>query len=119
MNTLIFASLFAVLGYQSILFAILTKAFAVTQGLLPSTRTVKHFLALFNLERGLVMGAAVLLFGLALLVLVLADWWSSGFGALDYRATLRLSVPGAMFTSLGVQTILSSFFASILGLRHR
>ena len=118
-NALLFSSLFVVLGYQSILFAILTKAFAVAQGLLPSTPRVERFFAVFNLERGLVIGAAVTLVGLTLLTVVLSRWWSQGFGPLDYRATLRLTIPGVMFTSLGVQTILSSFFASILGLRRR
>ena len=118
-NALLFSSLFVVLGYQSVLFAILTKAFAVAQGLLPSTPRVERFFAVFNLERGLVIGALVTLVGIALLAVVLLRWWGKGFGPLDYRATLRLSIPGVMFTSLGVQTVLSSFFASILGLRRR
>lgn len=118
-NALLFASLFVILGYQSILFAILTKAFAVAQGLLPSTRPVERFFAVFNLERGLVAGALVTVVGVALLAVVLAQWASSDFGPLDYRATLRLSIPGVMFTALGAQTLFFSFFASILGLRRR
>jgi glycosyltransferase involved in cell wall biosynthesis len=117
-NALLFSSLFIVLGYQSILFAVLTKAFAVAQGLLPSTKRVEKFFQLFNLERGLAVGAVVTLVGIMLLVLVLARWVAVDFGPLDYRATLRLSIPGVMFTSLGVQTVLFSFFASILGLRR-
>jgi glycosyltransferase involved in cell wall biosynthesis len=117
-NALLFSSLFVVLGYQSILFAVLTKAFGVAQGLLPSTKRVERFFRIFNLERGLVAGALVTLVGIVLLILVLARWVAVDFGALDYRATLRLSIPGVMFTSLGVQTVLFSFFASILGLRR-
>ena len=117
-NALLFSSLFVVLGYQSILFAVLTKAFGVAQGLLPSTKRVEKFFQIFNLERGLVAGALVTLVGIVLLVLVLARWVALDFGPLDYRATLRLSIPGVMFTSLGVQTVLFSFFASILGLRR-
>jgi glycosyltransferase involved in cell wall biosynthesis len=118
-NALLFSSLFVVLGYQSILFAILTKAFAVTHGLLPSTPPVERFFAVFNLERGLVAGVVVTLVGLVLLAVVLFRWAAQDFGPLDYRATLRLSIPGVMFASLGIQTIFSSFFASILGLRRR
>lgn len=118
-NALLFSSLFIVLGYQSILFAIHTKTFAVAQGLLPMTPRVERFFQVFNLERGLIIGAAITLVGLALLVVVMVRWWQTGFGPLDYPSTLRLSIPGVMFTSLGVQTILSSFFASILGLRRR
>ena len=118
-NALLFASLFVILGYQSILFAILTKAFAVAQGLLPSTPPVERFFAVFNLERGLVAGAVVTVMGIALLAGVLVQWAATDFGPLDYRATLRLSIPGMMFTALGAQTLLFSFFASILGLRRR
>jgi len=117
-NALLFASLFVMLGYQSILFAVLTKAFAVAEGMLPSTPRTQRFFQVFNLERGLVAGAVVTLVGLVLLGAVLWRWWSAGFGPLDYRATLRLTIPGVMFASLGVQTVLSSFFASILGLRR-
>jgi hypothetical protein len=117
-NALLFSSLFLVLGYQSILFGVLTKAFAVAQGLLPSTKRVERFFQIFNLERGLVAGALVTLVGIALLIAVLARWVAVDFGPLDYRATLRLSIPGVMFTSLGVQTLFFSFFASILGLRR-
>ncbi len=118
-NALLFSSLFVILGYQSVLFAVLTKAFAVAQGFHPSTPDVQRFFRVFNLERGLLAGALVTAVGLALLVTVLIRWWSLGFGPLHYRATLRLSIPGVMLTSLGVQTVLFSFFASILGLARR
>ena len=118
-NALLFSSLFIILGYQSILFAVLTKAFAVAQGLLPSTKQVERFFSVFNLERGLLAGVFITLAGVALLAGVLVEWWRRDFGPLDYRATLRLSIPGVMFASLGVQTLFFSFFASILGLRRR
>jgi hypothetical protein len=54
--------------------------------------------------------------------IVVADNGSTdptGFGNLDYRDTLRWVVPGATLTALGVQTMLSSFFVSILGLSRR
>jgi glycosyltransferase involved in cell wall biosynthesis len=118
-NALLFSSLFIILGYQSILFAVLTKAFAVTQGLLPATRRFERFFEVFNLERGLLAGAAVTVAGIAMLAVVMTRWWAADFGPLDYRSTLRLTIPGVMFTALGAQTILSSFFASIIGLRRR
>ena len=47
------------------------------------------------------------------------EWWSVGFGPLDYARTMRRAIPGATAMALGVQIILTSFFASILGLRRR
>jgi hypothetical protein len=48
-----------------------------------------------------------------------AQWRMTGFGSLDYGRTMRLVIPGATLTALGFQTILSSFFVSILGMRRR
>jgi glycosyltransferase involved in cell wall biosynthesis len=118
-NALLFSSLFVVLGYQSILFAIHTKTFAIGQGLLPMTPRMNRFFSVFNLERGLLIGLALSVVGFALLVTAFARWWAHGFGPMDYPSTLRLTIPGVMFASLGVQTILSSFFASILGLARQ
>ena len=118
-NALLFSSLFIMLGYQSILFAILTKAYAVNQGMLPATPNYQRFFDVFNLERGLLAGVGLTVSGLVLLAMVSVAWWQSGFGPLDYREALRLTIPGVTLASLGAQTILSSFFASILGLKRR
>jgi len=118
-NALLFSTLFIVLGYQSVLFAIHTKTFAIGQGLLPMTPRMNRFFSVFNLERGLIIGLALSIVGFALLATALYRWWAAGFGPMDYPSTLRLTIPGMMFASLGVQTILSSFFASILGLRRK
>jgi hypothetical protein len=70
-----------------------------------------------NLERGLVLGALALLAGVVLLLLAVNKWRLADFGRLDYRETMKLVIPGATLTALGFQTVLSSFFVSILGMR--
>jgi glycosyltransferase involved in cell wall biosynthesis len=118
-HTLVFASLAILCGYQAILFAILTTTFAVNEGLYPETRGYRTFYKVMNLERGLIVALLAILAGVVLLVLTVNRWRLTGFGNLDYRYTLRWVVPGATLTALGVQTMLSSFFVSILGLSRR
>jgi hypothetical protein len=118
-HTLLFASLAILCGYQSSLFAIFSKTFAISEGLMPEDRRLTRFFELVNLERGLIMAAVVLLIGLVLLAAAVNQWRLTGFGHLDYARTMRLVVPGVTLTALGFQTILSSFFVSILGLRRR
>jgi hypothetical protein len=118
-HTLLFGSVAVVCGYQAVLFGVLAKVFAVTTGLLPIDPRVERAFRVANLERGLLAGAAVLGLGILLLLAVAVAWWQVDFGALDYRATMRLAIPGAMLTVLGVQTVLFSFFFSILGLPRR
>ncbi len=118
-HTLLFASLAVLLGYQSILFAIFAKTFAVNEGLMPENEAMKRFFDVMYLERGLLAGVASFLAGVALLVAAVAQWWSVRFGDLDYSHTMRWVIPGVTLTALGFQTILSSFFVSILGMKRR
>jgi glycosyltransferase involved in cell wall biosynthesis len=118
-HTLMFASLAILCGYQSILFAVFTKAFAISEGLMPEDRRVTRFFELVNLERGLIIASAALLIGLALLLAAVNQWRLTNFGHLDYARTMRWVIPGVTLTALGFQTILSSFFVSILGMHRR
>jgi len=118
-HTLLFASLAILCGYQSILFAILTKTFAIGEGLLPEDPRMSRFFEFVNLERGLIISSITLLGGLGLLVMAINHWRLTSFGNLDYAQTMRLVVPGATLAALGFQTILSSFFVSVLGMRRR
>jgi glycosyltransferase involved in cell wall biosynthesis len=118
-HTLLVASLLIICGYQTMLFAIFTKTFAVNEGLLPEDRYYTRFYQLVNLERGLVLAGLALLAGLVLLVAAVNQWRLAGFGRLDYAATMRLVIPGVTLTALGFQTVMSSFFVSILGLRRK
>jgi glycosyltransferase involved in cell wall biosynthesis len=118
-HTLMFASLAILCGYQSILFALFTKIFAISEGLLPEDPRMNGFFEVVNLEKGLIFSLIVLLIGLTLLLVAVNQWRLTDFGLLDYSKTMRLVIPGATLTALGFQTILSSFFASILGLRRR
>jgi hypothetical protein len=117
-NTLLFASLAILAGYQSVLFAVFTKSFAINEGLLPTDARMDRLFRRIDLERGLVIGVATMLIGLALLGTVVYQWAARDFGPLDYSSTLRRAIPGFTLTSFGLQTIFGSFFLSILGLRR-
>ncbi len=118
-HTLLFASLAVICGYQSVLFAIFTKTFAISEGLLPEDPRMDRFFQIVNLERGLIISVFALVVGLALLLAAINQWRLHDFGQLDYARTMRFVVPGATLTALGFQTILSSFFVSILGMHRR
>jgi glycosyltransferase involved in cell wall biosynthesis len=118
-HTLLFASLAILCGYQWILFAIFAKTFAITEGLLPPDRQLERFFELVNLEKGLVVAALAMFVGGGLLLAAIRLWWLTGFGRLDYAYTMRFVVPGATLVALGFQTVFSSFFVSILGMRRK
>lgn len=118
-HTLVFASLAILCGYQSILFAIFTKTFAVSEGLMPEDPRLTRFFQIMNLERGIILGVGAIVTGVILLLGAVYKWYSIDFGQLDYSQTMRWVIPGATLTALGFQTILSGFFVSILGMRGR
>ena len=118
-HTLLFSSLFIMVGYQSVLFALFGQIVAIEMGLRPENPVMTRFFRVVNLERGVVTGAVALLFGIGLLLLAVNEWRLADFGRLDYARTMRVVIPGVTLTALGVQTILSSFLISLLGLRRR
>jgi glycosyltransferase involved in cell wall biosynthesis len=118
-HTLLYSSLAILAGQQAVFFALFTKSFAIGEGLLPMDPRTARFFDLATLERGLMAGAAAVMFGVSLLGAVALSWWRNGFGPLEYATTMRWAIPGATLTAAGVQTILASFFVSILGLRRR
>ena len=118
-NTLLFASLAIVCGYQSVLFAFLTKFFAMAEGMLPVDERVMKFGRIVNLERGLMLGGVSILAGVALLATTILRWRAHGYGQMDYAVSLRTTIPGMTLTVLGFQTVLWSFFVSILGLKRK
>jgi glycosyltransferase involved in cell wall biosynthesis len=118
-HTLLYGSVMMICGYQSVLFAVMTKTFAIREGLLPEDPRLTAMYRFANLETGLIAGTTSFLVGAALLIAAVVQWYRRDFGDLNYAHTMRVVIPGVTFTVLGVQTVLSSFFLSIMGLRSR
>lgn len=118
-HTLLFGSLAFILGYQAIVFAIMTKAFAVSERFMARDERLLGFFRVATLERGLIFGGVAFAGGLALLGAAIFQWWQAGFGPLDYSYTMRWVIPGATLSALGFQTILFSFFISMMGINRK
>jgi glycosyltransferase involved in cell wall biosynthesis len=118
-HTLLFASLAVICGYQSIVFAVLTKVFAISEDLLPPDPILTRAFRVIKLETGLAVGAVAMVVGAYFLFDALAIWRGTGFGDLQYAVTMRWVIPGVTLVALGFETILASFFLSLLGMRRR
>jgi glycosyltransferase involved in cell wall biosynthesis len=117
--TLLYAMAAIFIGFQSVLFAIFTKTFAICEGLHPKEPSLNKWYRVFTLEKGLLTGAALTIIGLIGSVYSLNDWGSHLFGPLDPGRTLRVVIPSILSLILGLQTILSSFFLSVLGMGRK
>ena len=117
-NTLLVAGMMLIVGVQVLFFALFTKIYCVAAGLLPENRQFTKLLGIFSLERGIVLGLLLILAGAGFLAGAIVKWRAVGFGMMSYPASLRLVIPAVTCMTLGVQTIFSSFFLSILDLEH-
>jgi glycosyltransferase involved in cell wall biosynthesis len=105
----------ALVGYQGILFWLLTKLYGQREGFfLPRGRWFSALAERATLENAALLGVLSFLVGLGVAVAQLVMWASSSFGELDPIETMRLAVPSALFMILGAQTIMSGMFVGIL-----
>lgn len=118
-NTLLYAAAAVFIGFQSVVFSVFTKIYGVNEGLLPPNPQLDRLFGRIQLETGLAVGIALVVFGLGASVFAVAGWGAASFGELDPQQTLRLIVPAVLSLTLGFQAILSSFFLSVLGLGRR
>jgi len=115
MHSLIFSSILAIIGFQTVATGIYLKAYAAVQGIAEKEGIIKVLLDYHSLEKELVLGAALLLIGLALGVKVVLRWMSSGFGALS---ELGSAVVAMVLAAIGIQLIFTAVFLSVLLLKE-
>ena len=119
-QTMLFAATAVVIGYQSVLFGLFSKVFAINTGLLPRSSRLAHLPRFATLETGVLAGVAMVVAGLAGSLYAVYYWGhESNFGRLDPRVTLRIVIPAVTALIVGLQTILGSLFLSVLGLGRR
>ena len=116
-GTLAVTCMAVIVGLQLVAFAFFTKVFAIAEGLLPQDPQFSKVFKIFTLEKGILAGLAVLIFGVALLVFALHRWGSAHYGILDASENLRRLLPAVTLIVTGIQMVFSSFFLSMLGLK--
>lgn len=119
MHTLLYAFVAVLLGFQLVAFAVFTKVFAISEGLLPEDPRLNRAFRYITLETGLAIGVLLIIIGIVGSILAVSGWFKQGFGNLDPQHMLRVVMPAVFSLTLGVQVVCSSFFLSILGLRRR
>src|SRR5258706_9169151 len=118
-HTLLYAAMAIWMRFQMVLSAVFTNAFDISEGLLPEDPRLTRLLRYIKLETGLLMGSLFLIIGIVMSIYALDTWEAQSFGPLNPSKTLRLVIPAVTLITLGLETILSSFFLSILGLERR
>ena len=117
-HSLLYSSSAMTIGFQIVMFALFTKVFGISEGLLPEDRRLNRLFNYLNLETGLIAGVVLLVMGMAASIYAFGIWGQHDFGSLNPMETMPIVIPGVTCLALGIQVIFSSFFLSILGLKR-
>ena len=115
-NTLLVSVGATIIGCQSTWFAVLSKAFAMREGLLPTDIRIRQIQKSFSLERLLVVSVGIFLVGLAGLVFATGHWRNSDWGPLDPIPSLRLVIPSVGMMVIAAQTAMGAALLSVFSL---
>lgn len=116
LHFMVLGSFFSILGFQTIALGLYARIYAVTHNFIPQGQFLNRMFKIFNLERGLALGAAIFLAGLSIGIYLFIKWLQTHYGPLDQ---VRLALFASTLMIIGAQTIFSSFFLSMLGIERR
>ena len=111
LHSLIFGSILAIIGFQTLVTGIYMKAYAAVHGLCEREGFIKKLLDYHSLEKELIIGATLLLIGVAIGLKVVLTWISVGFGSLS---EVESAVIAMVLAATGIQTIFTAIFLSVL-----
>lgn len=111
MHSLILGSMLLIIGYQTLLSGVYIAAFGKTYGVEGPGRLAKRLTCYHSLERELIVGTVFMVGGVVLGLNVIASWMETGYGSLQ---EVQKSVMAMILTIMGIQTIFSAIFVSLL-----
>ena len=115
-DRLAYAAAAVLLGFQLVFFGVATKAFAITEGLLPEDESFDRWFKFVTRETGLIVGVLLVLVGLGVAASSVGSWRITEYGAAaaggdDAAHAACDDVPDV----LGTEVCFGSFFLSLLG----
>lgn len=108
--------LLTVLGYQILSTGMYAKSYALTQDFKIHDPLIEKFYKHFSLGKGVILGLLIFLVGFAIDFAVVLEWINKGYQNLE-RA--EIVTAASTLIIIGVQTIFSSFFLSLLKLHRK
>lgn len=113
-HTMLYAGAASIVGLQMMYFGVFARLFGTLFGPFRPHKYLGAFLKCFTLERGLLVAMTAVVLGLGLACFALFSWSEIGFSATNPRHLMRITIPSVVLIVEGVETIMASFFLSIL-----
>ena len=119
-NTMLAAGTMVLVGYQILIAGTFARALSAILGPHPRSRFLDRWQKRLTMEHGVILGTLLSGVGTVLFARAALVWQTTGFGELNPEFTVQQVVPAVILIGVGVQTIFSSFFLSLLSyLPHR
>lgn len=113
-HTMLFASMFIIIGLQAVFFFLCIRL--VSEAI---SSKLEKWINVFTLEKGLILGGFLILFGVGGAMYGIWLWIQSSFGPLLPSTMMRIIIPAFTLLIAGVQIVFSSFFVSAIELRNK
>ena len=110
-NSLLYGATANIIGFQMILFYVLTKKYATKTRFIPTTN---EKLSKLTMNKGIFIGAILFVLGIVGSIVAVVLWSKTGFGELVPEDMFRLTIPTLILMVNGIQLMFSSFFLGIL-----
>ena len=114
--SMIYAAALLIVGYQAVLFWLITNVYAAQAGFLPMTGRSRAWIRSISVERGLLAGVCIFVAGLLIGLAQVWRWSGEEFGQLDPSESIRAAVPAMLGLVLGSQTTMYAMFVGTLGI---
>jgi len=113
-HAMIFFSMLTLLGFQLINLGFFAKSYALTEGFERKNSFFLNFYKIFNLEKGILLGSFLTLFGFFMSISILKKWFL--FGPI---AQERSELFALILIIIGIQIVFSSFLISLIGMKNK
>lgn len=118
-HTLVLGCLCIMVGFTALSVGAAARIYAIEQELGPPAKYQQQLFSLFTLERGLIAGGMLLAVGAALIGSLVYKALTVHIQPVETGTTLRRMIIGSTLVALGAQTVLMSFFYSMLGIKSK
>jgi glycosyltransferase involved in cell wall biosynthesis len=116
-HTFLVSAMCVLVGLQSVTFAIIARRYATRSGLIPPSRRYSGVMEWLTLERMLLIGLMLAIFGFGGFGWSLAVWAKTGFGVLEYPLVMRIMIASMAAIAAAIQLMLSAFLMSVLDIK--
>ena len=118
-HTMLYSGAAIVIGFQTIIFFILAKVYAINSGMHPKNDRIINYLKKFTLEKGVLLGMLFILIGFGLSIYAVLKWKNTAYGALNPLEIMPITIPAVDLLIIGVELVFASFLLGVLNIKHK